>query len=186
MTSPSHECRVQKMRQLFEPRMDELTSKYGGIWKYDTNRNFCLSQEHVGITVPSSLSLTPDGAMSDSVSGLTLALEVSASQSLKDAHTKIHSYFRDRSVIAGIVLNLDKKPAYASPDRSSDWDSNSAFMKLEEWGIGCDAWGPQYFGGHCWEGEYMCQIEIHWPTPNGNHYSVTAVSRWVKLLGYLC
>jgi len=84
------------------------------------------------------------------------------------------TFFNDPSVIAGIILNIDETPPYALPDKANDWDSAESFVEGSRWDdIMFDAWGPITFAGHCWGGVFSCQIEIHWPSVDGDQ-TITA------------
>jgi hypothetical protein len=68
------------------------------------------------------------------------------------AQKRIQSFFCKPSVIAGVIINLDETPAYASPKKDSDWDSHESFVMLAEWNeMQSNEWGPMYFG-HRWGG----------------------------------
>ena len=176
MASDTHEYAARTLRKIFEPVMESLQSRYGGFWKYDTNCLTCIYHEtHGNGVLPTKLWVTPDGAISDD-SGILLAVEISNSQSRNEVRRKMKTFFNDPSVIAGIILNIDEIPPYALPDKANDWDSAESFVEGSRWDdIVFDAWGPITFAGHCWGGVFSCQIEIHWPSVDGDQ-TITAVS----------
>jgi len=179
MASAPHECGVRAIRRLYEPRMEILTAKYGGVWNYDTNLRFHLFDD-AGLPMP--LTFTPDGGISGVTTDLNLAVEIARSERLTHVRKKIATYLSSRSVIAGILLNLDETPAYAAPNTQDDWDSRSAFVGFKDWsGVEVESWGPRDFAGHRWGGVYTCQIEVHWSCCDGSTRLYRAVSHYLKL-----
>lgn len=180
MTSNPHECGARAVRKVFEPRMEALQSKYGGYWKYNTNCRVRLletkdDETEEAISLPTTLERTPDGGIADA-SGLLLPNEVSAAQTHGAASERMQMFFNNPSVIAGIVLNIDETPPYASPVKASDWDSDEGPVKFTEWGaVGLEPWEPIMFAGYCWGGAISCQIDIYWASVEGAP-SFTAVS----------
>jgi hypothetical protein len=144
---------------------------------YDTNAQFAMYEDVDDRILPTHSRCTPDGAISDRKSGILLAVEASASQTIEAVQKKMQSFFHNPSVIAGIIINLDETPAYASPTKHSNWDSDGSPVTLAEWDeVQSNEWGPMYFGGHRWGGRFTCQIEVHWPYTNGDQKPFTAVS----------
>ena len=77
-------------------------------------------------------------------------------------------FFNSRSVIAAIVVNIDETPPFAKPN-ANEWDSAEELVELSGWeNVGCDAWKPIMFAGHCWAGKFGCQIELHWSPAVGD------------------
>ena len=182
MASPPHECGVRAIRRIFEPRMDALTAKYGGVWNYDTNLKFPLFGKGNGARVPMDSTYTPDGGISGVNRDLNLAVEIAQSERLTHVRKKIATYLSSRSVTAGIILNLDESPAYSAPNTQNDWDSSSPFVEFEDWGdVEVESWEPRDFAGHRWAGVYTCQIEVHWPLRGGRTRSFRAVSYYLTL-----
>jgi hypothetical protein len=181
MASHPHECGARAIREIFEPHMRAFQSRYGGFWKYNTNcRVRIFDSEGDDNVVATTFQKTPDGAIFDA-SGLLLPVEISASQARAEAIKRIQVFFKNPSVIAGIVLNMDEAPNYASPTKANDWDSAGGYVSLMEWNeVGLEPWEPIVFAGYCWGGAFTCQIEIHWPSIEGN-VSFTAVSQLLIL-----
>jgi len=185
MASPPHECGARSLRRLFDPRMDKLTAKYGGVWNYDTNLRFHLFKKRNGVKIPMPSTFTPDGGILGADRDLMVALEVASTEQLANAHKKATLYLRSCTVIAVIIINLDEHPAYASPDTPNDWDSRKPFVDFKDWGGG-GSWGPREFAGHCWGGVYTCQIEVHWPRRDGSTRMYRAVSHHFTFLHHYC
>jgi hypothetical protein len=164
------------MRRVFEPAMEKCVALYGASWDYHTNCTFRLDQNDASGQFPTGDVFTPDGAISDGGARLALAVEVANSQQLQEARNKIQTMFDDSSVIAGIILNLDETPAYASPKDPKPWDSNQKFVTYEEWPrLEHGTWGPVHFRNHCWGGAFTCHMEVYWPG-KVEDVTVTAVS----------
>jgi hypothetical protein len=174
MSSAVHECGVTAMRHIFERPMDFVTSKYGGTWRYDTHLYFGLLQRNDDCVFPLPFTLTPDGAVSDAKSQLTLAVKISTSQDREDARETIQTFFYDSSVIAGIVLNIDETPAYVAPEKADDWDSDREFVVSNEWE---SSRGPLQAADQCGGAKFSCEIEIHWPGEDSDGVCFTVVSQ---------
>jgi hypothetical protein len=167
MTSEPHECAVQLFRDIFIARMKGLQSQHGGCWRYGTNSRFHIHGTDGYRVLPTTSSRTPDGSISDK-SGLLFLLEVSRSESRQAVHRKLKEFFNSRSVIAAIVVNIDETPPFAKPN-ANEWDSAEELVELSGWeNVGCDAWKPIMFAGHCWAGKFGCQIELHWSPAVGD------------------
>jgi hypothetical protein len=162
--------------------MDALTAKHGGVWNYDTNLKFPLFGKGNGARVPMDSTYTPDGGISGATWDLDLAVEIARSEQLAHVREKIATYLSSRSVIAGIILNLNESPAYAAPNTQNDWDSSRSFVEFKDWsGVEVESWGSRDFAGHRWAGVYTCQIEVHWPLRGGRTRSFAAVSYYLTL-----
>jgi hypothetical protein len=155
------ECMQSHHRLVFEPCMQRLRSQYGGSWRYTTNCLFPIYQRCRNRAVPFTTNLMPNGTISDK-SSLRFVVKISTLQMRQAVDCKLKIFFSDPSIIAAIIVNVDETPSYASPGETKNWDSGE-FMHWSGWNnIGRDAWGPITFAGHCWGGEFSCQIEIHW------------------------
>jgi hypothetical protein len=59
------------------------------------------------------------------------------SQTYTAAAEKMLDFFNSPSIIAGIVLNIDEDPIYASPKKAKKWDLAKGDVLLKEWdGLG--------------------------------------------------
>jgi hypothetical protein len=168
------------MRETFEHPMRELVSVYGGTWIYHSNCSYRPKERVDGETVPSLSTYIPDGWITDDKSGATFILEISATEHITHAHNKFLELFKDDSIIAGIILNVDEK--YSAPVKHNDWDSRRKFVDLDCWFIGERVLGPIIFAGHCWGGEVEISIEIVWPCDDGRTTSTMIVSYYIIVM----
>ena len=154
--------------------MRELVSVYGGTWIYHSN---CPKERVDSETVPSLSTYIPDGWIKDDKSGATFVLKISAMEHIMHALNKFQELFKDDSIIAGIILNIDEK--YSPPTKYNDWDSRSKFVNLDCWFVGEWVLGPIVFAGHCWGGEVEISIEIVWPCDDSRTTSTMIVSYYI-------
>jgi hypothetical protein len=144
--------------------MQKCAALYGIPWPYHTNCAYPLFQDGADGPFPTGDVLTPDGAIPGGGPSLGLAVEVASSQQLKAAWEKMQTYFKDPSVKAGIILNIEEFPAYAAPKLRKDWEWDQKFATYQGWPkLENGAWGPINFLNHRWGGEFSCQMEVHWP-----------------------
>src|ERR1700676_2690380 len=158
MISPHHEAGARALRETFELPMANVAQKYGIPVVYHTNTTLPLK----------GCQLTPDGAILTRNMDPRLVVEVSASERLKHVRKKIRTFFKNPTIVAAIILNIDEHPAFANPDDRNDWDWDKKGVTKAEFPQS-DRWGPCYFRGHRWGGTYSCQIEICWPPGRGNN-----------------
>ena len=148
MAYSGHEFLSRFMRETFEPPMKELVSMYGGTWIYHSNCSYRPKEGVDDEAVPSLSTYVPDGWITDDTSGATSVLEISSTEHINHARNKLHKLFKDDSIIAGIILNLNEK--YSAPVKDNDWDSHRKFVNLDHWFVGEWVLGPMMFAGHCW------------------------------------
>jgi hypothetical protein len=113
--------------------MECYVAQYQATWKYDTGITFsmfCIGPN--GEEVLMGYSCTPDGAISSGKLGLMLPVEIATSQDVEETWEKIKKYFSNRTVITGIILNINETPDYTRPKSHNAWDWNQKILTLCE------------------------------------------------------